>query len=312
MAAYLVRGGALGDCILGLPAMAALRDAFGRDGFVFVGPSSFGQLALMSGVCDAAVSLEGPLAANLLHAAVPSPETRRRLASVEAVVVWSYDREGQAARNLATLGIPHRLVAPPFPEPALRLHCADYLAASLAPMGVTVPLPAIPRLPFPGSPSLSSVTPTSTSPSPVTRRIALHPGSGSARKNWPLPRFVALAGRLGRQGWEVVWLLGPAEREGGLACRPPADSRVAETPDLVRLAAALASCSAYVGNDSGVTHLVAALGLPVVAVFGPSDPVQWAPRGEHVEVLSRPAPAPPHLPDASVDEVLAALERVAA
>jgi ADP-heptose:LPS heptosyltransferase len=121
----------------------------------------------------------------------------------------------------------------------------------------------------------------------VPRRfVAMHPGSGGRRKCWPAERFAAVAERL---KLPVVWLLGPAERKrpelreaGGKA------AAVIETPDLTALAGILAACEAYVGNDSGVTHLAAALRTATVAVFGATDPVIWAPRGPNVTVLGSP------------------------
>ncbi len=89
-------------------------------------------------------------------------------------------------------------------------------------------------------------------------RLALHPYSGSRAKNWPLEKFEALA-RLGPFEW----------------CHDRFD-------DLGALADWLAGAQAFVGNDSGITHLAAAVGTPVVALFGPTDPRVWAPRGARV------------------------------
>jgi heptosyltransferase-2 len=57
---------------------------------------------------------------------------------------------------------------------------------------------------------------------------------------------------------------------------------------LVELASVLSACRAFVGNDSGITHMAAALGLRTVALFGPSNPDRWGPRGEHVSVIKAP------------------------
>jgi ADP-heptose:LPS heptosyltransferase len=70
-------------------------------------------------------------------------------------------------------------------------------------------------------------------------------------------------------------------------CRGPEDPELAGAvviEDLYQLACHLAQASLYVGNDSGITHLAAAVGTPVLALFGPTDPAVWAPRGEHVRV----------------------------
>ena len=105
---------------------------------------------------------------------------------------------------------------------------------------------------------------------------AIHPGSGSARKNWPRARYIELSQRLAEQGLRD--LLDHRARR----CRNRAAARAAEAwrcLPLASLAARLSRCRLYVGNDSGVTHLAAAAGCPTVALFGASDPRVWAPRG---------------------------------
>lgn len=99
--------------------------------------------------------------------------------------------------------------------------------------------------------------------------IAIHPLSGSARKNWPLENFCDLARRL--EG-PVEWCAGENFR----------------FDDLGKLAAWLAGARLYIGNDTGVTHLAAALGVPAIAIFTTSDPARWAPRG-NVTVLRNPS-----------------------
>ena len=119
--------------------------------------------------------------------------------------------------------------------------------------------------------------------------MILQPGSGGPRKNWPPSCFHELA-PLARDatGFAVVVVLGPAELEradrGADELHSVADA-VFEAPRLPLLAGLLAGAAVYVGNDSGVSHLAAACGAPTVAVFGPTDPAVWAPRGPSVRVL---------------------------
>jgi len=109
------------------------------------------------------------------------------------------------------------------------------------------------------------------------RRLAvIHPYSSSKSKNWPLERFDALAQRIERQ-MPVEWTAGPDE---------PLD-RARRFEDLYELGCWLASAALFIGNDSGIAHLAAAVGTPVVVLFGPTDPAVWAPRGECVVVLRR-------------------------
>jgi ADP-heptose:LPS heptosyltransferase len=117
---------------------------------------------------------------------------------------------------------------------------------------------------------------------PCSRPIALHPGSGSRKKNWPFDRFLAIADHLRSHRIPVLWIRGPAEE---LFDYPSGDFTATNLP-LPVLAALLSQCRACVGNDSGVTHLAAAVGCPTVAIFGPSDPVVWGPRGRNVIIVS--------------------------
>ena len=92
----------------------------------------------------------------------------------------------------------------------------------------------------------------------------------------------------------VRWCAGPEETLAGAV----------RIDDLYELAEWLATARVYIGNDSGITHLAAAVGTPVVALFGPTDPRIWAPRGPDVCVIARPA-----IKDIEVEEVVTAVMR---
>jgi heptosyltransferase-3 len=124
----------------------------------------------------------------------------------------------------------------------------------------------------------------------------IHPFSGSAKKNWPLDLYRDLARRL---NMPVKWCAGPRADEA-LSERDSFDNAV-HIENLYDLAAWLAAARVYVGNDSGITHLAAAVGVPVVAIFLSTDPRVWAPRGNRVSVLENP----------DVDHVLAAVAATA-
>jgi ADP-heptose:LPS heptosyltransferase len=116
--------------------------------------------------------------------------------------------------------------------------------------------------------------------------LAIAPGSGAREKNWPINSFEAIA-RWWRErvGGKVITILGPVEEErggyDGLCC----EALVMRGISLDRLMAVLARCSLYLGNDSGISHLAAAVGSPTAAVFGPSDAGRWTPRGKNVLLL---------------------------
>jgi ADP-heptose:LPS heptosyltransferase len=129
-----------------------------------------------------------------------------------------------------------------------------------------------------------------------------HPGSGSPRKNAPLSLFQELGARLQQErDLHPVYLTGEADAEvaGPLAASVPAALHVRDRP-LREVAALLSGAAYFVGNDSGITHLAAALGVPTLALFGPSDPALWGPRGDHVRIVHAPEGRLDHL---SADQV---------
>ena len=138
---------------------------------------------------------------------------------------------------------------------------------------------AVRRLPFtffPALPVSSRGIPRIPVPAaPVENFAAMHPFSGSAKKNWPLENFREVASRL---QLPVKWSAGPEEILDGAQ----------RFDDLYELGRWLSTARVYIGNDSGISHLAAAVGTPVVAIFLTTDPEIWAPRGPRVTVLRNP------------------------
>jgi ADP-heptose:LPS heptosyltransferase len=135
--------------------------------------------------------------------------------------------------------------------------------------------------------------------------ILIHPGSGAARKNWPPEKFLQLIEKLRADGRAVKSVLGEVELEQWpkeLISRYESINEVVRPKNLLELFAQLAAASAFVGNDSGPSHLAGILGLPTVSIFGgTSNPVHWKPLGPRVRVLQEP------LEHLDVDSVVTAL-----
>lgn len=147
-------------------------------------------------------------------------------------------------------------------------HCARYLLETLAPLGV----------PFDWDDTPLAVAPIRSD------EVLVHPGSGSSAKNWPAERFAQTLRALDLPVRLIVGEadLAAADRvEAALGHSLP---RLEHAP-LEELAARLAGCHAYLGNDSGVSHLAGLCGARTVAMFGPTDPSVWRPLGAHVHVL---------------------------
>jgi ADP-heptose:LPS heptosyltransferase len=138
---------------------------------------------------------------------------------------------------------------------------------------------------------------------PGRKPFVIQPGSGGAHKCWHLDNFLSAAKILKTGGVDVLFLLGPAEMERFSSPRhsssKPGESALAKivvtaprltSPPLADVVAVLSNAAGYLGNDSGITHLAAAMGVRTVAVFGPTDPVLYAPLGPAVTVLKSDTP----------------------
>jgi ADP-heptose:LPS heptosyltransferase len=277
MKTLVIHLGALGDLLLALPAVRR----FTNQKPVFLCQSETGRLLTALGLAEAFLPSEGPLAARL-YAPPPDPVLSRAFIEYRNILLFSFSRELE--QNLRAVFSGPLLRVPPRPAPEIREPVPEWLKARVA--------EALPgKAPDAGAPDiLTAASPgISWRPGPENRLI-LHPGSGSPRKCWPAARFAALGKALSARGFAVSFLLGPAEtRLAGILAGLGVPAQALWREDsLVRAAATLAQAAGFIGNDSGITHLAAFLGLPTVAVFGPSDPVRWAPPGTCAALL-RPA-----------------------
>jgi len=189
------------------------------------------------------------------------------LRSFDSIVSW-YGTNRPEFRA-AVRDLPFQLL-PALPGQESHLHAADFFLRQVGGSGG-----AIPRI--------------DVEPAERGDVVAIHPFSGSARKNWPLERFRELAARL---DWPVEWIAGPDEELAGA-------KRFDSLGDLANW---LATARSYIGNDSGITHLAAAIETPVVAIFGPTSPEVWGPRGTRVQVVHG------NLEEMRVEDVLAVVD----
>jgi len=215
--------------------------------------------------------------AELFTEAGPSAALRETLGGFDAAVAFS--RDADLARNLGAV-IPRLVVHDPMP-PAGSGHAAEWLAravSSLAPCAE-------------GPPVLEATSDEADRAAALVRDLpprflAVHPGSGSPSKTWPADRFARLLDALGADRFLLVE--GPADAAAAAALRGRGGAVLARGLTARVLGAALARAAAFVGSDSGVSHLAAAWGAPTMALFGPTDPGVWSPVGPRVTVLRSP------------------------
>lgn len=240
----VVRGGALGDFLLTLPALEVVRRQAAR--VTLVANPRYARLR--PDLYDELVDLRGTEALWLFGAGPPP------LPLPDAALVYTPGVAG----TLRGLGVGELRGAPPRPPPGR--HAVDHLLEPVLDLG-PAPEPRLHAGPFP-----------SELPGPCP--VVLAPGAASPDKVWP--GFGEVAERLRGAGCPVVWAPGKDEPA------PPMRGTVYEGLDLPALAALAAGAGAWLGNDTGTTHLAAAAGAPVLALFGPTDPACWAPRRARV------------------------------
>jgi ADP-heptose:LPS heptosyltransferase len=282
----IVRTGGLGDTILVLPTFEIVRLVYPSATFTLVGSAWAEALQPLLPFAVRAINIDRVF---------PPPrhgaEAANLFAASHAVVVYTATPESDLVSH-ARCVCPGPVVVWPVAPPA-GIHAVQHLASAI----VSVPsdLDALPR-------------PTLRCPRELrirvrewldqqfgrgVRPVAVHPGSGGRRKCWPAHRFAEVAFRLDAP---ILLIEGPADSDAcrdvteGLAPSVPAVRATGES--LSSVAALLMESRAYVGNDSGVSHLAAALGVPTIAVFGPTDPTVWAPLGPKVAVVAPQDDAP--------------------
>jgi len=265
----VIRSGALGDFILTLPVFQALKEWKPGSAVEVVINPAYIDLALASGYVAGARSIDTRDTAYLFQDGPLPVEFREYLEGFDLIVSFFGSDHPLLRRHLLGLNRPEVILHPARPPENRNIHAAEFLLTAVKEkVQPLVPSPR-PRLEIPGK-------------IPAARRlVAVHPGSGSPDKVWPAEHFARAADLLAaehRVSTAVIY--GPADRDYAEAMVSRMKHRPAETWDnlpLVELARKLKECRVMLGNDSGISHLAAALSVPTVTLFGPSDPSIWRP-----------------------------------
>ncbi|MEZ5387354.1 MAG: glycosyltransferase family 9 protein [Prosthecobacter sp.] len=263
----VIRGGAIGDFILTLPAIRLLRETIAGCHLEVVGYPSIVELARSAGLADAVRSLDHRTMAPLFAKTAPvDEELSEYLRSFNLVVSFLYDPDGLFRATMERVGVKTLIECSPRVQNDGN-HASKQLAQGLEKIAMFLDDEHMRRTHFERPPDTAN-------------RIAIHVGSGSERKNWPLENWLRLASEL--DGPEIVFISGEAEEERDVTIEGRA--RWHSLP-LTELAARLSTCRAFLGHDSGISHLAAACGVPSLLLFGPTNPAVWAPPQPWVRTL---------------------------
>jgi ADP-heptose:LPS heptosyltransferase len=274
-----IHQGALGDLILALPAIKALREMLQPVGLEIMGHPWTLPLVQGHPYADTITDVNRTETALLFQegASLP-PALQAYLGGFD--VAFCFGRSATLSHNLRQGGIRSVFLLPPFPDDGG--HVTLHHLQSLAHLGIDAPY-SPPRI-------FLEEEERKEAEGFFRQRgwghdgiIALHPGAGSRTKAWPPHHFAALGRALARSSKRLLIIQGPADEEcvrEVLMGLDGAPHLVARDLPVRRVAALLSCASLFIGNDSGCSHLAAALGVHTVTLFGPTDPHVWAPQGE--------------------------------
>ncbi len=283
----IVHPGALGDVLLAVPAIRSLHGKFPQHEIVLIASAAVSRLLSQCEVIDDWIPLEGQACLGLFSGTLSiTGELQSWLNRCDLAVAWTEDKEGALRSLFQDLGVAQVQIQSPFSTELCARHQSNRFLETLGETTEDISLKRTAQVPSHllerGKDHLEALR--------VSRDqslVLVHPGSGSIHKCLQPRRMALLIEQLWRGGMCPLVLEGPADQDAvGHALqfmrKPPF---VLKDLDLSQLAGVLGQVRFYIGHDSGVTQLSAWLGVPTIALFGPTDPQRWAPQGSHVTIL---------------------------
>ena len=283
----VVRGGALGDGVVSLPAIHSLTmpsTGSARVQLGVIGSPHLQHLATPEVFVD-----QGSASCSWLFSDAPeggdSPHSKLLIRADLVLAYIPRGRESALSRNLESLCSGRLLRWDPHPAKK-DAHIVDHLLEPLrrAGMMISTTIPSI----------HVSETERALGNTMLAGRqegqplVLLHPGSGGSRKRWPLNSYLALAEQLCADGFSCTIICGPLEIDAASQTRLTSKVPLIRQDSLSDLIALTACADLFVGNDSGPAHVAAAVGTPTIALFGPTNPAIWRPLAPHSQVVTAP------------------------
>jgi len=299
----ILQSGAIGDCILTLPLVEVMKDSLGLGGVDILGHIEYidfmpGRTCVDGIRCMDSIDLHRLFANAKEFNPADGDPLIRFFADYNWIVTFLGEPDSDFEKNLIFTACCSRntevITLPLKPPKDCSEHISDfYRRQFLEQSGVSAEYKNLRRDEYIIRPRKADIDAgrellNEQGIDADKHLVMIAPGSGSKDKCWCLENFLRLASKLREKGAEVLFVLGPAEMERF-------DDKTLDTigdtagyvsnlslTDVMKM---LSCTDAFVGNDSGITHLAAVMGVKTVAVFGPSDPVVYKPLGPAVTVF---------------------------
>lgn len=284
--------GALGDVLLSLRALRSLRRRFPSHQLTLIAREDIGRVLKQGGEIDECMSFDRVAVAELLGGLdLTDHGLRETLARCTHAVFWMADHHGIVRENLYRYGVTNCIAVSIQRHEVKHVHASERYVESLAPWNVrpvSIDRPLTLASDGRGSGVRDAwMNKAVESGAPI---FAVHPGSGSPDKCCPADLLAtAVLDVHERRNCRIVVCRGPADKAYVDRFKEALDMTpyvMAGPEPLAEMAHLLARVDLFLGHDSGLTHLAALLGVPTLAIFGPTRPEEWAPEGDHVLVLS--------------------------
>ena len=277
----VIRGGAIGDFILTLPVLSALRRQFPDAHLEVLGYPHIVQLAVNGGLADAVRSIEaGPLAGFFARNGNLDDALQKYFSEFVLIISYLFDPDKIFQTNVTRCTKAQFIAGPHRPKEQDGIHATKVFLQPLERLAIFDADP-VPRL-------VKSLLAEKENMADG-RRLALHPGSGSPKKNWPEEKWAELLQHLAGST-SLNFLLVGGEAEGDRlerieALLPRARIQLARSLPLTELSCHLEGCAAFIGHDSGISHLAVAVGVPALILWGESTEAVWRPHGKKVSII---------------------------
>lgn len=275
----------IGDALFVFPTLAALRAKYPQAHLTLISHRPVLPLAQAWGLADEVFDCqEERWEAISAPVGIYRDDVRAVFQEADCVIYWDIDTRGKVTLNLSKVGVKHIFVAPEAPVDVGEMHIADFMpkAVGLQSLGIEH--------------VLANYVPPRRADSDgfclFRPPIAVHPGATDPQRRWPAHSFAEVINVLLRLNYPVLLLAGPSEARVLKQVRKHIEPRlrpgiltVLENAPLLKVAAQLQQSQFFLGNDSGIGHLAGLLGVPMLAIFGPTDPVHKRPAGPYVETI---------------------------
>jgi ADP-heptose:LPS heptosyltransferase len=292
MRILIIRRGAVGDTVVTLPTLEILRRNYPDAYIEVIGDPDYWEIAHKRYYVEAVSKGDAKLTPELYsREGKIGKDLSVYFSSFDLIIGYVSDPDGVLSENLRKAGAGRAVTRSPFPK-GDDIHAADYTALALTEIGLEVNLPLFPKIylseedlnfasGFLTSTGLEQCTNPESKPF-----VAIHPRTYGI-KGLPIETFI----KIGK--WvestiaaKTIWITGQAEEENIDVIESSFPSSLLfHLQPLPKVAAVLRLSRFYLGCDTGISHLAAAAGAPVIALFGPTNPHVWGPRGRKVWIV---------------------------